>query len=64
LLDGVFEWCRDGDVPQMMLENAAEVALRMNASNAKFFIDYNIKHFLVMRRLGDVPRMQKAFDQV
>jgi hypothetical protein len=48
----------------MMLENAAEVALRMNASNAKFFIDYNIKHFLVMRRLGDVPRMQKAFDQV
>jgi len=63
LLDGVFEWCRDGDVPQMMLENAAEVALRVNAANAKYFIDYNVKHFLVMRRLGDVPRMQKAFDQ-
>jgi hypothetical protein len=63
LLDGVFQWCKDGDVPQMMVENAAEVAMKVNAANTKYFIDYNVKHFPVMRRIGDVPRMQRAFDQ-
>ena len=63
LLDGVFEWCRDGDVPQMMLENTAEVALKVNDINAEYFLDYNVKHFPVMRRLGDVPLIQRAFDQ-
>ena len=63
LLDGVFQWCRDGDVPQMMLENTAEVALKVNDINAEYFLDYNVKHFPVMRRLGDVPLIQRAFDQ-
>jgi hypothetical protein len=63
LLDGVFQWCQDGDVPQLMLEHTAEVALKVNAADAKYFIEYNVKHFPVMRRIGDVPRMQKAFDQ-
>lgn len=63
LLEGVSQWCQDGEVPQMILENAAEVALRVNDPNARRFVEYNVKHFPVARKMGDTPVLLRALDE-